>query len=84
VFERVAGDAGAVETPIGYLPSDDDLDTTGLEIRHDDLEVLLSVDSHGWQAAIPEIRAHYDRFGEALPEELLKALDQLESNLSKV
>jgi len=83
VFERVAGDAHAVETPIGYLPSDDDLDTTGLEIRDEDLDDLLSVDAEGWQTAIPEIRAHYDRFGATLPEELLKALDQLESNLSK-
>ena len=37
VFERVNGDAEAVETPIGLLPTPDALDTDGLEIADDDL-----------------------------------------------
>jgi phosphoenolpyruvate carboxykinase (GTP) len=82
VFERVAGTAGAVETPIGYLPTQDDLDTKGLQVDQSDLSELLSVDAEGWHAAIPQIRAHYETFGETLPEELLKALDSLESSLA--
>ena len=38
VFERVNGDADAVETPIGLLPTPDALDTDGLEIADDDLD----------------------------------------------
>ena len=38
VFERVNGDAEAVETPIGLLPTPDALDTDGLEIADDDLD----------------------------------------------
>ncbi len=83
VFERLDGSAGAVETAIGYLPTEDDLDTTGLDVQADDLQELLTVDADGWQSAIPQIRAHYDQFGDALPDELLKALDRLESNLAK-
>ena len=47
VFERVAGSAEAEETPIGYLPRESDLDTTGLEIAPEDLHELLSVDAAG-------------------------------------
>jgi phosphoenolpyruvate carboxykinase (GTP) len=84
VFERVAGSAGGVETPIGFLPGEDDLDVQGLDVDRDDLSELLSVDTEGWRAAVPQIRAHYEQFGDALPEELLKSLDRLESNLAKV
>ena len=38
VFERVNGDAEAVETPIGLLPTPEALDTDGLEIADDDLD----------------------------------------------
>ena len=82
VFERVAGLAGAVETPLGYLPTESDLDTVGLDVAPDDLAQLLTVDADGWQAAIPQIRAHFAQFDDALPQELIKALDTLESNLA--
>ena len=59
VFERVDGDADAVETPIGLLPTPDALDTDGLEIADDDLAELLSVDAPGWRDAVPQIREHY-------------------------
>ena len=67
VFERVNGDADAVETPIGLLPTPDALDTDGLEIADDDLETLLEVDTAGWREAIPQIREHYAQFGSDLP-----------------
>ena len=41
VFERVDGDADAVDTPIGLLPTPDALDTDGLDIGRSDLETLL-------------------------------------------
>ena len=82
VFERVAGLTGAVETPLGYLPTESDLDTVGLDVAPDDLAQLLTVDADGWLAAIPQIRAHFAQFDGALPQELSKALDTLESNLA--
>jgi phosphoenolpyruvate carboxykinase (GTP) len=82
VFERVAGETDAVETPIGLLPTPDALDITGLDVSQDDLDTLLSVDSDGWKAAVPEIREHYARFGGKLPGQLAVALDTLETQLA--
>jgi phosphoenolpyruvate carboxykinase (GTP) len=82
VFERVAGTVDAVETPIGYLPTHEALDTNGLAVSEDDLSALLSVDANGWSAAIPQIRVHFAQFGAALPPELDAALDTLEANLA--
>jgi phosphoenolpyruvate carboxykinase (GTP) len=81
VFERVAGDADATETPIGLLPTPTALDTTGLDVGDDDLTELLSVDAEGWRSAVPEIREHYARFGDKLPAQLAVSLDTLESQL---
>ena len=82
VFERIDGSVDAVQTPIGYLPTADGLDLNGLDIAHDDLNQLLSVDSLGWTEAIPQIRGHFAQFGAALPAQLGTALDTLEAGLA--
>ena len=84
VFERVAGSAEAEETPIGYLPRESDLDTTGLEIAPEDLHELLSVDADGWKSAVPQIREHFAQFGDRLPAQLSLALDELDGKLTGV
>ncbi len=81
VFQRVAGEADAVETPIGLLPRESDLDVTGLPISPDDLLALLTVDTAGWRDAIPQIRQHYARFDGKMPAQLSMALDALEDRL---
>jgi phosphoenolpyruvate carboxykinase (GTP) len=81
VFERVGGSVGAVETPIGYLPTPDALDTTGLDVTAEDMTALLTVDTEGWREALPQIREHYATFGDKLPSQLVGRLDQLESSL---
>jgi phosphoenolpyruvate carboxykinase (GTP) len=82
IFERVNGDAEAVDTPIGKLPAPGALDTDGLEIDDADLEEILSVDVDGWKAAIPQIREYYDTFGDRLPARLNVEVDALEAKLA--
>ena len=82
VFDRVDGNSDVVETPIGLLPADGALDTTGLDIDSTDLEAILSVDVDGWKSAIPEIREHLSRFEPRLPDALPAAVDRLESALA--
>jgi phosphoenolpyruvate carboxykinase (GTP) len=81
VFERLSGDADAVETPIGLLPTHDALDTDGLAVSDDDLRAILSVDTAGWRDAVPQIREHYAKFNGKMPAQLSMALDALEENL---
>jgi phosphoenolpyruvate carboxykinase (GTP) len=81
VFERVDGEAEAIDTPIGRLPTLSGLDTDGLDISDDDLQRLLSVDADGWKQALPQIRAHFAQFGSKLPAQLHVAVDSLEANL---
>ena len=41
----------------------------------------MSVDVEGWKAVIPEIKAHFAKFGDKLPAALAKQLEILEKNL---
>ena len=49
ICERVEGTGKAVETPIGWLPTADGLDTAGLDVPVPDLAQLLAVDIEGWK-----------------------------------
>jgi phosphoenolpyruvate carboxykinase (GTP) len=82
VFERVDGTANAVETPIGFLPTPADLDTSGLSVNSADLDTILAVDVTGWREAIPQIREHYAAFGPKLPNKLMESLDALDKSLA--
>jgi len=63
---RVRGEAGAVPTPIGFVPESSGLDLTGLQGV--DLGALLSVDIGEWQKEIESQRQFFAEFGDALPQ----------------
>ena len=82
VVERLEGDADAVETAIGRVPTAEALDTDGLDVDDTTVETLLSVDNEAWRAEIGQIEQHFARIGERLPAELRDELDELEKRLS--
>jgi len=81
VFRRCEGKAEAVETPIGLVPAEGELDVDGLDIGEDDLKQLLTVDEAGVKAELPQVREHLARF-ERLPEALERQLGELEDKLA--
>jgi phosphoenolpyruvate carboxykinase (GTP) len=82
-FERCAGTGKAVETPIGRMPTPNDIDTRGLDIPASNLAKLLSVDVDGWLAEVPLIREHFAKFGDHLPQGMKEEVDKLEERLKK-
>ncbi|MBE6365823.1 MAG: phosphoenolpyruvate carboxykinase (GTP) [Lentisphaerae bacterium] len=84
VFARCAGTGSAKETAIGFLPTTDAIDITGLEgeVSTADLEELLKVDVEGWKKELAMIKEHYAKFGSHLPAELVKQLEALEARLA--
>ena len=81
VIDRMEGQADAVETPIGYVPTPDSLDVEGLDMSRADLEAALAVDVEEWQAEIPQITEWFEKFGETLPAVLWTELDGLKARL---
>ena len=82
IIERVEGTGGAVDTPIGRVPTREALDVTGLDLDDDQVHRLLDVDEDRWRAEIPLIEEHYDFVGERLPTALRDELENLEKRLA--
>lgn len=83
IFERVSGEGEAVETPIGYMPTLNAIDTSGLDIDEKTMKKLLHVDKELWLKEVESIKESYKLYGEKLPEELAKELEALENRLKK-
>ena len=81
VFERCAGRAGAVETPIGYLPPPEAIDTDGLDIPEENMIELLRVDRDEWRAELPAIVEYCAQFGARLPRAITEQLEALRRRL---
>jgi phosphoenolpyruvate carboxykinase (GTP) len=79
--ERIEGKIGALETPIGNMPADGDLDLEGLEIAAEDLAELLEVDSAAFKADLEDAAAYLDKFGDKVPERLRLQLEAQEKRL---
>jgi phosphoenolpyruvate carboxykinase (GTP) len=81
--ERVEGTAGAKETPIGLMPEEGGLDIDGLDISDNDMAELLSANTEAVKEEISDIQAHFDQFGDKLPERLAKQLEALKNRLGR-
>ncbi len=82
VFRRCDGEGETVESPIGLLPAEGEIDTDGLDISAEQMRELLSVDADLFKQQLPQVKEHLDRFGDRLPADLRKQLQDLESRLS--
>jgi phosphoenolpyruvate carboxykinase (GTP) len=83
IFGRCDDEADAVETPIGLVPSEDAIDTEGLDLSPRAMAELLKVDAEEWRAQLPQMRQHFAQFGDDLPDELREQLEQLEERLGR-
>ncbi|WP_374118455.1 phosphoenolpyruvate carboxykinase (GTP) [Streptomyces sp. 8L] len=70
IVERLDGTADGVATPIGTLPTRDAIDTEGLGLSEDDLDLLLTVDKEIWREEAGLIPAHLATFGDHAPAAL--------------
>ncbi len=82
IVERLEGTGEAVETPIGYTPTQQALDLSGLDVTDEDIEDSIKVDPAEWQQEIPLIEEWLESFGESLPASIAEQLDELKSRVA--
>jgi phosphoenolpyruvate carboxykinase (GTP) len=81
IVDRLEGRGQARETPVGRVPEPGSLDTSGLDLDPAALAELLRVDEAEWRAELPDLAAHFARFGDHLPVELRIELEGLARRL---
>ena len=80
--ERIEGTADAKETAIGYVPTGEALDLSGLEdFTAADVETAVAVNTDEWVEEVKSIEEWYAKFGDALPASLRGELDGLKERL---
>ena len=67
---RVEGQASAVETPIGHLPTEADLNLEGVPLSDEARAKLFGLDRAGWQAEFHSIGEYLAEYGPRLPQAL--------------
>ena len=72
IIKRCNNEIDALETPIGYLPKSEDINTSGLTISDDAMEELVFVDNQKWLDEMAGIREYFGEYEERLPEKLLE------------
>nr|WP_233150144.1 phosphoenolpyruvate carboxykinase (GTP) [Kineosporia sp. A_224] len=81
VIERIEGTADATETFVGHVPAPGALDTDGLGLTAEQLEVALAVDAEEWKKEVPQIEEWFAKIGDKVPSTLLTELDGLKARL---
>lgn len=81
ILARCRGEADAQETPIGYVPTTDSLDVTGLDIDRPTLRKLFAVDRDDWKQEHRQVTAFLEQFGNRLPKELWEQHRALQQRL---
>ncbi|MBX6325403.1 MAG: phosphoenolpyruvate carboxykinase (GTP), partial [Chthoniobacterales bacterium] len=70
-------EAGALKSPIGWLPGPHHLDLTGLNIDRKQLALLLAIDHEEWKKEIAAHQRFFYSLGGVVPEELQRQRRQL-------
>lgn len=81
IINRCEEKVDAKTTPIGYVPTEKDINLEGSGVSEDTLRDLLDIDKDLWEKEVENIKDFYKIFGKNLPEELENELKLLESRL---
>ena len=92
ILSRCEGDGGpsaapaegrgkAVKTPIGFIPTKDAIDTTGLPLPAGAMDKLLEVHREDWGAELEGHKEFFAKFGSRLPAEMNKQYEGLKDRL---
>lgn len=75
------GEVNAVESPIGWMPTFEDMDWTGLDFTPEQFESITSIDREEWKAELLQHAELFERMYDKLPKEFIFMRELLLSNL---
>jgi len=82
-IERIEHRADGKSTPIGIVPTADDLDLDGLDVDAADVDEALAVRADEWRAELPLIEEWFEFVGEKLPTGIKDEFDALKTRLAE-
>ena len=83
ILQRTRDEGSAVESPIGYLPTPDAFDMTGLDIPEKTMRRLLDVNIDDWKREADSIGQFFESLGPRMPWEVRNELESLRRRLEE-
>ena len=83
IVDRVKGKVSAKSNSFGLVPYFDDIIWSGLEFDSEKFSSLIEIPKNEGLKEIDEVKEHFDRFGEFMPNELESQRIELEQRLYK-
>jgi phosphoenolpyruvate carboxykinase (GTP) len=77
IIDRCEGSNAAVKSPIGWLPSPDDLDLSELDVPHKSIVEVLGIDHEEWEREAAAHAKFFESLGGVVPAELLRQREQV-------
>jgi phosphoenolpyruvate carboxykinase (GTP) len=74
------GEVEGRPTPVGILPTEEELNLEGVDISRKDLDRILSIDVERWRQEVDHREEHLSKF-ERLPEEIWEAHRRIDAAL---
>ena len=81
IIDRVDKKTPAVDTPLGWKPTEGGLNLEGIEVSNRELEQLFAVDPQSWSAELDGIQGFFATFGDRLPAPLTSQLNDIRRRL---
>ena len=81
VINRVRGRAGAVESPIGWMPTYNDLNWKGLDFTEEQFDELMTIDREQWKQEVLGHEELFEKMYDKLPKEFTFMRELLLSSL---
>ncbi len=81
-IERIEHKADGRTTPIGIVPTAQDLDLEGLDVDPADVDAALAVEPEEWRRELPLIEEWFEFVGEKLPTGIRDEFDALKHRLA--
>jgi len=81
IVRRVEGEAEAVDTPVGRIPAEGELNLDGLDIPTEQMDELFAIHPDSWLAEADLTQEYYAKFGDRVPQKLNDQLDALRERL---
>lgn len=83
ILERVDGQRGALDVPLGLIPTATGLNVDGLDLLEGDRERLFEIDKESWLAEVDSTEEFFATFDGRVPEPLHRQLALLRSRLEQ-
>jgi phosphoenolpyruvate carboxykinase (GTP) len=83
IIRRIEGEVGAIDSPIGRLPRNEDLDLDGIEVSQADLDELFAIDRDLWLHEADLTEEFYRTFDGRVPAPLWAELAALRYRLQR-